>query len=327
MKTKHEFRTFLLLILMVTLLTIDVAGYMLIERVEFLDALYMTVISIATVGYKEVFPLSPAGMVFTIFVIFTGLGLFLYIATSVVEITVEGRIRDILGRRKMKTLARLREHIIIVGYGRMGEIITRDLAEKNVPHVIMEINQERFAAAEERGCNVMLADATNEDMLDLAGVKKARTLIALLSTDADNIFTVLTARELNPNIFIISRALDIQNEKKLYKIGADLVVTPHKLASKRIINTVLKPNVVNLIDLVTQTRNLALSLEEISISAKSPLAGKTIRDSGIRKDFDAMVVAVKRKDKMFFNPSPDLQIQAEDLLILIGEREKLLQVN
>lgn len=326
MKTKHEFRTFLLLILMVTLLTIDVAGYMLIERVEFLDALYMTVISIATVGYKEVFPLSPAGMVFTIFVIFTGLGLFLYIATSVVEITVEGRIRDILGRRKMKTLARLREHIIIVGYGRMGEIITRDLAEKNVPHVIMEINQERFAAAEERGCNVMLADATNEDMLDLAGVKKARTLIALLSTDADNIFTVLTARELNPNIFIISRALDIQNEKKLYKIGADLVVTPHKLASKRIINTVLKPNVVNLIDLVTQTRNLALSLEEISISAKSPLAGKTIRDSGIRKDFDAMVVAVKRKDKMFFNPSPDLQIQAEDLLILIGEREKLLQV-
>jgi voltage-gated potassium channel len=321
-----RFRILYLIAILIAVLFIDVTGYILIEKVSFLDALYMTIISIATVGYGEVFPLSPLGIVFTIFVIVTGLGIFLSAAVFIAEHTVEDRIRKILGRRKMKTLAKMKDHIIIVGYGRMGEVVARDLAEKNVNFIIMECNQERFAAAEERGYNVMLADATHEESLTTAEITKARTFITLLPTDAENIFTVLTARELKPDIFIITRALDVNNEKKLYKIGADLVVTPHSLASRRIINTVLKPNVVNLIDLVTQTRNLALSLEEITIAEDSPLAGKTIKDSGIRKDFDAMVVAVKRQDKMFFNPSAELEIRAGDLLILIGEREKLLRV-
>jgi voltage-gated potassium channel len=299
---------------------------MIIERANFLDALYMTVISISTVGYEEVFDLSPAGVGFTIFVIISGLGIFFYAAVFIGETIIENRLRKILGRRKMKSIEKMNKHIIIVGFGRMGEQVTRELSQKKVDFVIIEKDQDRFARAEEMGFDVMLADATVEDFLEVAGVQRAKTLISLLPTDAENLFTVLTARDLNSDIFIITRAVEMINEKKLIKIGANQVVTPHRLTSQRIVNSVLKPNVVNLIDLVTQSKDLSLSLEEVRISEDSPLLGKTIRQSGIRQQYDAMVVAVQREERLLFNPSPDLTILQGDLLILIGHKEDLLKV-
>ncbi len=316
----------MLLIILGALLCIDVTGYIVIENARFLDAIYMTVISISTVGYREIFPLSNAGVAFTIFVIVSGLGIFFYAAVFIGETMIENRIRKILGRRKMKSIEKLNNHIIIVGFGRMGEQVARELNAKQVDFVIIEKEPERYARAEEIGYNVMLADATVEDILDVAGIQRAKTLISLLPTDAENLFTVLTARDLNGEIFIITRAVELTNEKKLLKIGANQVVTPHRLTSQRIVNSVLKPNVVNLIDLVTQSKDLALSLEELRISNSSPLLGKTIRQSGIRQQYDAIVVAVKRNEQLLFNPPPDLTISDGDLLILIGNKENLLKV-
>lgn len=326
MKRRKESRIPFLLFILTIVLTIDVAGYMIIERASFLDALYMTVITISTVGYQEVFDLSPAGVGFTIFVIISGLGIFFYAAVYIGEAMIENRLRKILGRRKMKSIEKMNKHIIIVGFGRMGEQVTRELCQKNVDFVIIEKDQERFARAEEMGFDVMLADATVEDFLEVAGVKRAKTLISLLPTDAENLFTVLTARDLNSDIFIITRAVEMINEKKLLKIGANQVVTPHRLTSQRIVNSVLKPNVVNLIELVTQSKDLSLSLEEVRILEDSPLLGKSIRQSGIRQQYDAMVVAVQRDERLLFNPPPDLTILLGDLLILIGHKEDLLKV-
>jgi len=323
---KNNSRFYILFLILIFLLIIDISGYILIEKVNFSDALFMTIISVTTVGYKEVFPLSTHGKLFTIFVIFTGLGIFLYIARLIVENTIEGRIRKILGRRKMKTLSKMKNHIIIAGFGRMGEIVSNNLKEKRVKFVIIEKNQKRFAMAEAEGYNIILADATNENTLKRVSVEKAKTFVSLLSSDADNIFTVLTTRELNPSIFIISRALDIVNEKKLKKIGANRVIAPNLLASTRIVNTVLKPNVVNLIDIVTQSQNLSLSLEEITISEESHLVGKAIKESGIREKHNAIVIAVKRNEEMYFNPSPNLKFLPKDILIMIGEKAKLLKI-
>ncbi len=315
-----------LLIVLSVIIVFDVSGYVLIEKVKVLDAFFMTIISISTVGFAETFPLSPAGKIFTIFVIISGLGTFLYSIGLIAEYSVEGRLRKILGRRKMKTLANLKNHIIIAGFGRMGEAVAKEFFDKKIKFLILENNSERYSIGEELGYNILFLDATEENLLVKAGIDKAKIFISVLSSDADNVFTVMSARELNPGIYIIARAETSGNEKKLCKVGANRVISPVSLASNRIINSALKPNVVNLIDLVTQSKNIPLSLEEITITDSSPLNGKVIKESGLREKTGAMVVAVKRGDKMHFNPSPAMKILPEDILILIGEKNKINEI-
>jgi voltage-gated potassium channel len=311
---------------LIALIIIDVIGYIIIEGVGFPDALYMTIISITTVGYREVFPLSAVGKVFTIWVIVSGLGTFFYIAGRIVENVLEGNIRHILGRRKMKTLLKLKDHVIVAGFGVMGEHVCKELHELKVNFVIIESDGERFANAEEKGYNVLLGSAADEDVLKTAAVEKAKTFISLLASDADNIFTVMTAREVNPSIYIVTRAMDAANKNKLHKIGADRVIAPYELSTRRIVNTVLRPNVVDFIDVMTYSPQMSLSIEEFTIRESSPFAGKYIRESGLRQDYNTIVIAVKRQDEMFFNPSPNLKIQAGDILILVGEKDKLLNI-
>jgi len=325
MDTRSRLKVILILLLAIVL--IDVTGYMLIEKVSFSNALYMTFITISTVGFQEVFPLSTAGKIFTIFVIFSGLGTFLYSVGQIAEYSVEDRLRKILGRRKMKSIANLKNHVVIAGFGRMGETVARAFREQKKDFIILENDPERFTAGEEMDYKILLADATEEEILVEAGIKKARVYISLLSADADNVFTIMSARELNPNLHIIARGQDKANERKLYRAGADIVISPVMLASHRIINTTLKPNVVNLIDLVTQTGELPLSVEEITISSDSPLKDKLIRDSGLREKNEAMVVGIKRGEKMHFNPSAAMKIQENDILILIGEKDKLVNIH
>jgi len=312
--------------ILIALIIIDVTGYMIIEKANFFDALYMTVISITTVGYKEVIDLTPQGKLFTIWVIFSGLGTFFYIAGTIAESAFEGNIRRILGRRKMKTLLKLKDHVIIAGFGVMGEQVARELDKLKIKFVVIESDSERFANAEEKGYNVLLGDATDEEIFRKAALDKAKTFISLLSSDADNIFTVMTARELNPSIFIIARALDISNRNRLYKIGANRVITPYELSCRRIVNTVLRPNVVEFFDVMTYSAKMSLSIEEITIQKDSPFAGKQIKDSGLRQKYNIIVIAVKRKDEMFFNPSPNQEILPGDILILVGDRDKLLSI-
>lgn len=316
----------LLVAIINVLIIIDAAGYMLIERANFIDSLYMTVITITTVGYREVFELTPNGKLFTIWVIISGLGTFFLMAGRIAESAFEGNLRRILGRRKMKSLLQLKDHIIVAGFGVMGEQVCRELARTKLKFVVIENNKGRFANAEERGYEVINGNATEEAMLKQSGVEKARTFISLLSSDADNVFTVMTAREMNPSIYIVTRAMDASNQKKLYKIGANRVIAPYELSSRRIVNTVLRPNVVDFIDVMVFGPNMTLSIEEITVHEGSPFACKEIKDSGLRQDYNIIIIAIKRKEEMFFNPAPDHRILPGDILILVGEREKLLNI-
>ena len=311
--------------ILLMLVIIDTAGYMAIEGVEFSKAVYMTIISITTVGYREVFPLSTTGIFFTIWVILSGIGLVFYITVSIAEDVFEGRVRKIFGRRKMKRFLQLKDHVIVAGFGRMGEYVCRELAERKLRFVIIENDSRRFAKAEEKEFDVLLEDATKEETLLLAGVDRAKIFISLLSSDADNIFTVLSCRELNPAIFIITRALDSANEKKLYKIGADRVISPYELGSRRIVNTVLKPNVVEFIDTMTyHSQQISFSIEEYAVKKDSPFAEREIKGSGFREQHNAIIVAIKRNGKTLFNPGPTEKILTGDILILVGEKQKIV---
>ncbi|UCH93972.1 MAG: potassium channel protein [Candidatus Aminicenantes bacterium] len=322
-----NFRKFLLLFLILgVLILFDTIGYMLIEEVGLFDALYMTVISITTVGYTEVFQLSARGRLFTIWVIISGLGTFFYIIGKIAETTFEGNIRTILGRRKMKMLLNMKDHVIVAGFGRMGEHVCRELCKMKIKFVIIENDNERFALAEELEYSVINEDATSEEALRRSGVEKAKTFISLLASDADNIFTVMAVREVNPTVCIISRALDTANEKRLYRVGANRVVTPYELSSRRIVNTVLRPNVVDMIDLMTYSPKMAISIEELTIKDDSPFAAKRIIDSGLRQNYNAIVIAIKRKEAMIFNPNFNQEILPGDILILVGEKDKLLNL-
>lgn len=310
--------------LLVVILVGGTAGYMVISGVSFLDALYMTIISITTVGYREIIPLTPSGKIFTILVIVVGLGIVFYFLQTIVEDTLEGRIRKIFGRRKMqKNMARMSHHVVVAGFGRMGEVVCKELEEARVEFIIIENSLQRFAVAEERNYPVLNANAADEDALKAAGLDKARVFISLLSDDADNILAVITARDINPGLIIITRALDAANEKKMSRAGANRVVSPYELSSHRIVRMVEKPNVVDFFDSLLSSQKYKLSLEELAVSEGSEFNGRSIREAGFRERFNAIIVAVRRDGEMIFNPGPDLSMRSGDILILIAEPETL----
>jgi voltage-gated potassium channel len=327
---KHIVRNVRLLtlgVLLMAVVAVGTIGYVLIARSSLVDALYMTIISVTTVGYREVIPLTTAGKIFTMALIITGLGLVFYFLNTIIENTMEGRIRKILGRRKMeKNMARMKNHVVVAGFGRMGEVVCRELSEAHVDFIVIESSPQRFALAEEKNYAVLNASASEEEVLKAAGIEKARVFISLLSDDADNLFAVLTARELRPSLIIITRALDSVNETKLLKAGATRVVSPYELSSHRIVRMVQKPNVVDFIDFLLTSPKYTLSLEERVVGETSGLKGKVIREASFRDRFNAIIVAVRREGEMIFNPSPDLTLQAGDILILLGEREGLKEV-
>jgi voltage-gated potassium channel len=314
-------------LLILGLLVAGTGGYMLISGVSFLDALYMTVISITTVGYREIIPLTQSGKIFTIVLIVVGLGIVFYFLQTIVEDALEGRIRKIFGRRKMqKNMARMERHVVVAGYGRMGETVCRELAETGADFVIMETSPQRFALAEERGLSVLNANAADEDVLKAAGLEKARVFISLLADDADNILAVLTAREINPALIIITRALDSANVRKMVKAGATRVVSPYDLTSHRIVRMVRKPNVIDFFDGLLASQKYKLSMEELEVGEGSEFSGRTIREAGFRERFNTIIVAVRRGAEMIFNPGPDLVLRQGDILILIAEPETLLKM-
>ena len=314
-------------LLLAVILVGGTAGYMVISRVSLLDALYMTIISITTVGYREIIPLTPSGKIFTIVVIVVGLGVVFYFLQTIVEDALEGRIRKIFGRRKMqKNMARMDHHVVVAGFGRMGEVVCKELEGNHVKFVIMENAPARFALAEERNYHVLNANAADEEALKAAGLDKARVFISLLADDADNILSVITAREINPGLIIITRALDSANEKKMYRAGANRVVSPYELSSHRIVRMVEKPNVVDFFDSLLSSQKYKLSLEERLVNEGSEFNGRTIREAGFRERFNAIIVAVRRDGEMIFNPGPDLSIRSGDILILIAEPETLREM-
>ncbi len=300
-------------------------GYSIIEGWTLFDSLYMTVITLSTIGYQEVRPLSFTGRAFTIILVFVGVGAVAYGINNGIRIVFEGELQKAFGRRKLeKRLKSIKDHFIVCGYGRMGRIICNELRAKDVPFVVVEKELPELDADEDEETVFVYGDATKDEVLRQAGIEKAKGLISVLSTDAQNLYVVLSARELNPSLFIVARAGEEGSGQKLLRAGADRVVSPYHIGGLRIAQTVLKPAVVDFLEFATRSGNLELQMEEVPVDEGSAIAGKTIHEAGVGRELGVIVVAIKRKDgDMKFNPVHNTLIKAGDTLIAIGETEKL----
>jgi voltage-gated potassium channel len=302
------------------------AGYMLIEGWNLLDSIYMTVTTIATVGYGEVHEVSRNGRIFTIILIFFGVGFCLYIAGAMVQFMVEGRIRDILGRRRLdKKIGGLKNHYIVCGYGRIGKMLCKNLMiKKAFDLIVIENNKDLIPVMEEDGVLYLPADAGDEENLIKAGIKTAKGLVAVLATDADNVFLVLSARQLNPDLYITARASRNEAKSKLLAAGANSVVSPYDIGAISMAQRILRPAVTSFLDLAFAEQRKDIKMEEIPVSASSGIINIMLKDSGIRQKYNLIIIAIKKQDgKMLFNPSFETKIQAGDIVIAVGEDENL----
>ena len=301
------------------------SGYVLYEDMTPFEAFYMTLITISTVGFSEIKPLSVLGRGITIVIIIVGISLLTYTLGQIAKIFVEGELRRILGRRKLeKQIAELKDHYIICGYGRIGKIIVRELEAANIPLVVVEQDKESIAELETNRVLYLNMDATSDHALMAAGLDKARGLVTAVSSDADNVFIALSAKGLRPDIFILARASDVKNESKLLRAGASRVVCPYQMGGRRMAEILHKPTVVDFLDQTMMRSELGLQMEEAVIADNSPIMGKTVVSSNLRQDFGVIIVAIKRKDgDMVFNPGPGEVFNAGDVIVVIGKRAEL----
>jgi len=310
--------------LLLLVMAVGTAGYHYIEGWPWFDGFYMVVTTLTTIGYQEVHPLSHAGRVFNVFVILAGVSLLALGVGVLSEALLEFELQSFFGRRRMdREIGRLDGHYIICGMGRVGRSVARELARKPVPFVIVEnadAKRQRFAS---ENWLVVAGDATLDATLRQAQIERARGLIAATTTDATNLYIVLTARGLNPHLKIIARASEDSAEKHLLTAGADSVVSPYSFAGQRIAQSLLRPNVVSFLDTATTHLGIDLEIGEIQITGSSVFAGKTIESSRIRQERGVIVLAIKRREGMRFNPAPDERIEPDDCLIAMGEPAQL----
>ncbi len=312
--------------LVLSVILIGTFGYMIIEGWSLFDSFYMTIITISTTGFKEFRPLSTPGMVLTVFLIITGVVSLAYTGGRGVQLLVEAQI---LRRRKMaKNLEQISNHYIVGGYGRMGSQIAEHLLENNLNFVIIENEPTNVAKLNDLGYLFVNGDATDDDALIKAGVERAKGLVAVLSTDAENVFTTLSARELNNNIFIVARAIDEGTEGKLKKAGADRVVKPYELGGNRMVQLLLRPGVTDFIEGIARKKEVDISLEQIVVCKGSNLVGLTLAESPIRSELDIIIIAIDKSGGNFvYNPKSSAKIEVDDKLIAIGQVENLNKLN
>lgn len=313
---------------LVTVIAFGTLGYAMIEDWQAFDALYMTIITLATVGFREVHELSPEGKIFTIVLIISGTGIIAYTLSSLIQFTLEGQLRKILGRKKLESrIGKLRDHYIICGYGRIGHLICREFQSRPTPFVVVEQNPNHIERLEREGYMYVEGDATDDETLQAAGIEHAKGLITAVTSDTDNVYITLTARGLNPKLFILARAGEEGAEKKLMRAGASKVISPYTIGASRMAQAILRPSVVDFIELATASEHLALQIEEIRIAADSVLAGKNLINSGIRQSMGIIIVGIKESDgKMTFNPPPEKNIEPNSVLIILGERPAISQL-
>jgi voltage-gated potassium channel len=318
-------RRFALAVSLVAFITaVGAAGYRLIEHMSILDSIYMSVITISTVGFMEVKPLSPAGRLFTIGLIVTGVGSAIYLFTVIGEFVVEGRLREVLGKSAMnRKIHSLNQHVIVCGYGRFGRAVVEELSRNSVPMVVIESDPARQAELDAAGVLHVAGSALEDSVLADAGIGSARALVVATGSDADNVYITLSAREKNSGILIYARGDSDAGLRRLKLAGADQVVAAYQWAGLRIAASILRPSVVDFLQLSVPGRESEVDLEEIRVSRASPAAAKTIATLE-RENPRLRIVAIKRNDqKLEMIPAPDTQIEADDLLVVIGESDSL----
>lgn len=314
--------------ILLMILAVGTAGYMIIERWSFLDSLYMTVITITTVGYREVARVSAAGQIFTIFIIFSGVGVIAYILGQVAQVMVDIQVKSLIGRKKLgQRMKSLKDHYILCGFGRIGSIISRELMENRIPMVVIDNDPEKKASLESEQIPYINDDATSDEILMEAGIERAKGVISVVASDADNLFITMTARGLNPEIFILARADGEATEKKLLRAGANRVVMPYHIGGHKMALTIIKPAVTDFLDFTVQGKHIELEMGEVRVGERSRLNGMTLVESGIRQELDVIIVAVRKGDgAMRFNPSSQTRIEAGDVLISLGRSEDLAKL-
>lgn len=318
-------RFWLLTLVPTALVIIGTLGYYWIEDFKLLDALFMTIITLTTIGYGEVQQLTDKGKIFTIFLILGGVFGFAYSASEIIRTIVSGELAEFLGKQKMeRELAKLDNHIIVCGYGRMGRLICKEFSRLKKQFVVIDSSAEELKDIPMPGGFGLLGDATSDAVLKHAGIERAYCLVTVMASDADNLFTTLSARLLNADLMIVARVEDMQSEQKLIRAGANRVVSPYQIGGTRVAHAVLKPTVCDFIELTTQTEHIALQLEEFAIKPNSNLAGKNLGQTRLHVDHEIIIVAIKKTTgHMLFNPQADTVLGVGDILVAIGSVERL----
>jgi len=312
--------------LLISVIAGGTVGYRVLQGYSVWHAFYVTVLAVTTVSLPD--GLTRTSQIFTVALLFAGVGSALYTFTLLATVVVEGGLpKRLQKRRQERMLETIRDHFIVCGFGRIGSIVAREFRRQAIPHVIVERDAERVHAALEEGELAIEADASREEVLKRVGIDRARGLIAAVGSDAENVYTVLSARVMRPDLFIVGRAETEDATHKLKRAGADRVISPYMIGAVQIAQTALRPAVVDFVALATSSENLELAMEEISISAGSTLADRSIVDANLRQRFGVIVVGIQRQSgQMAFNPEPDSVMHASDKLVVLGRPDSLKQL-
>jgi voltage-gated potassium channel len=299
-------------------------GYMLIEGWGVLDSLYMTVTTIATVGFGETHPLSPRGRLFTIGLIVLGVGGALYLLTAMMQYVFEGHLGRNLERRRMQQrIEDLRDHFILCGFGRVGRQVARDFRLAKQPFVIIDVNQASVDEAADEGYPCVRGDAAADDTLRRAGIERARGLVTCVDSDADNVFVTLSARALRAELFIVARSNTEDAAPKLHRAGADRVVSPYSIGGRQMAMLATRPAAVEFVDRVLSRADVDLLLEDFAVREGSPLVGRTVREVGQTIAPGVLILAIRRRDKLVTQPSDDTAVAVGDELVAFGTSAQL----
>ncbi|MFV0420783.1 potassium channel family protein [Oleidesulfovibrio sp.] len=304
---------------------VAVFAYMHIEGWDFWDSCYMVVITLSTVGFQEVHPMSTQGRILTTVLILTGVGNFAFILGAFSQMLVEGKFFKAFGRRRvLKSIAKLRGHSIVCGYGRIGRVVAEEIMHEGGSVVVIEQDIESVKLLDEQGILHLCGDATSDQVLEEANIRHASNLIAALELDSANVYVVLSARQFNPDLHIVARAGAESHISKLQHAGADKVLLPHRIGGLRMAQSVLRPTVTSFVELTQRGGGMDIQMEELLINSDSELTGKALMDSGIRARFNLIVIAVKDSEgNMHFNPASDFVIKAGHTLIVVGSTDNL----
>lgn len=318
-------RLAIILSIPIVLFFVGTMGYMLIEGWNFVDAFYMTTISLTTVGFGEVRPLSPLGRIFTVFLLLAGVSTVAYGLSTAVELLVAGDLVQQLRRRRMeRDIARMKDHVIVCGYGRVGKSAVFSLDKSKRDVVVIEHDADRILEIVQHGFTVVEGDATRDEILRQAGIEEAWGLIVTSGNDSVNLFIVLSARSMNEGLYIVSRSIDAENEMKMRRAGANRVVSPYQIGGKHMANIIIRPHVTDFFDVVTLDGGMELWVEEVRIGHNSSLVGKTVGAADVRRRTGVTLIALLRHDEeAAVMPDADTRLDAEDQLIVLGTREQL----
>lgn len=325
MKKKLGNINFLILLLLSLIIT-GVIGYKSLLNLSLIDALYMTVITISTVGYGEIVAMDTEAKLFSIMLIFVSLGTVGYLFSSIVSSLLEGDIRKAWRRRKMESIIdNMREHYIVCGAGETGYNAIKKLIEGNVPFVVIDKDIDKVNSLKDEKIPAILGDATHEDILEKANIIHSKGLISSLSTDSENVYTVLTARQMNKNLYIVSRAINKHADEKLKRAGANNTISPNEIGGSRMASLMLRPHVISFLDVITKAGDVILDLEEVHIRLGSLLIDKSLVEAKIPEKTGLIVLAIKKgnSEELSFNPSSYEILEEGDIMVVLGEEEQV----